>query len=351
MAVSIMELLKLANEKGASDLHLAVDLPPTIRLYGFLEKLDYPELSEKDIHKMVSEVLTEEQQRELSEAHEIDTCFEVADLARFRVNAFYERQGKGAAFRLIPFKIKSIDELGLPEVVARLAGEERGLVLVTGPTGSGKTTTLASMIDLINQQRSGHIVTIEDPIEFVHQHKKCIVHQREVGRHTNSFALALKSVLREDPDVILVGEMRDLDAILMTVTAAETGHLVLSTLHTSSAAQTVDRIIDVFPPHQQAQVRTQLAESLVGVVSQTLIPRLDKKGRVVATEVMVANAAIKTMIREGKTHQIPNAITSGMKEGMHTLDHSLTALVKEGKISEEEMAKRSLIKRFERSTI
>lgn len=349
MAVSIIDLLKLMKEKDASDLHLAVGLPPMIKLYGFLEKLDYPELSEKEVHKMIGDVLSEDQMRELAETHEVDLSFEVVDVARFRVNAFYERRGKGAAFRLIPFEVKSIAELGLPEVVGKLAGEEKGLVLVTGPTGSGKTTTLASMIDLINQKRSGHIITIEDPIEFVHRHKNCIVHQREVGRHTNSFALALRSVLREDPDVILVGEMRDLETILMTVTAAETGHLVLSTLHTSSAAQTVDRIIDVFPPHQQGQVRTQLAESLAGVIAQTLIPRLDRKGRVVAAEVMVANAAIKTMIREGKTHQIQNAIIAGMKEGMQSLDYSLKSLVREGKISEEEMAKRSLEKRFARS--
>jgi twitching motility protein PilT len=251
------------------------------------------------------------------------------------------RQGEGAVFRVIPTKIKSIQELGLPDILDRVTEHERGLVLVTGPTGSGKSTTLAAMVDLVNSRRKGHILTIEDPIEFVHQHKGCIVNQREVGPHTESFAVALRAALREDPDVILVGEMRDLETISLAVTAAETGHLVFGTLHTSSAAQTVDRIIDVFPPHQQAQIRAQLAESIQAIIAQSLIPLADGKGRVAALEIMTGTAAARNLIRDGKTFQIPSVIQTSSSEGMQSLDQSLRDLVKQRKITVEEATKRA----------
>jgi twitching motility protein PilT len=265
-------------------------------------------------------------------------------VGRFRVNTFYQRRGEGASFRLIPDKIKSIQELGLPIIVEELARSERGLILVTGPTGSGKTTTLAAMIDLINQEQYNHIITIEDPIEFVHQDKNCLINQREIGSHTNSFAIALRSALREDPDIILVGEMRDLETISMALTAAETGHVVFATLHTNSAPQTIDRIVDVFPPHQQAQIRTQLSEALKGVISQTLIPLADGTGRVCATEIMTATPAIRNLIREGKTQQMPGVIQTSAKDGMQSLDQTLRNLLMQGKITPQEARKRAIDK-------
>ena len=264
--------------------------------------------------------------------HDLDFSIENPDLARFRVNFFMGRRGEGAVFRVIPTEIKSFADLGLPPILAQMAREERGLVLVTGPTGSGKSTTLAAMVDLINSERGAHILTVEDPIEFVHPHKKCLVNQREVKVHTESFASALRAALREDPDVILVGEMRDLETISLAVSAAETGHLVFGTLHTSSAAQTVDRIIDVFPPHQQSQIRTQLSESLQGVIAQTLVPKVGG-GRVAALEIMVTTAAVKNLIREGKTFQLPSVIETGSTVGMQTLGQALQDLVVKGKIT------------------
>jgi twitching motility protein PilT len=259
----------------------------------------------------------------------------VRGLARFRVNLYQQRESLGAAFRLIPYEIKPLEQLGVPPVVANFAGLPRGLVLVTGPTGSGKSTTLAAIIDLANRTRADHIMTVEDPIEFLHRHKRALVNQREVGEDTHSFAAALKHVLRQDPDIILVGEMRDLETISVALTAAETGHLVFATLHTQDAAQTIDRVIDVFPAHQQAQVRTQLAGALQGVVSQTLCKRADAPGRVVATEVLVATPAVRNLVREGKTHQIYSAMQAGAQQGMHTLDQHLAELVKAGRISYE----------------
>lgn len=293
---------------------------------------------------MIYEILTDERKAQFEEKHEIDFAIELTEIGRFRINAFYQRRGESAAFRLIPSKIKSVEELGLPPVVNNLTRSKNGLVLVTGPTGSGKSTTLASMVDLINQEREDHILTIEDPIEFVHNNKKCLVNQREVGPHTDSFAIALRSALREDPDVILVGEMRDLETIQMALTAAETGHVVFATLHTNSAPQTVDRIVDVFPPHQQQQIKTQLSEALVGVISQTLIPTVDGKGRVVACEIMVATPAIRNLIREGKTHQMPSIIQTGAKDGMQSMDQCLKALVMKNKISKEDAYLRAVDK-------
>ncbi|HAW50284.1 TPA: twitching motility protein PilT [bacterium] len=340
----ITDLLIMCKEKGASDLHLSAGAPPLLRIHGALTQVDDEIYSKDRIHEMIYEVLTDERKAQFEERHEIDFAIELVEIGRFRVNTFYQRRGESAAFRLIPSRIKSIEELGLPPVVNSLARSKKGLILVTGPTGSGKSTTLASMVDLINQEREDHILTIEDPIEFVHSNKKCLVNQREVGPHTNSFAIALRSALREDPDVILVGEMRDLETIQMAITAAETGHIVFATLHTNSAPQTIDRIIDVFPPHQQQQIRTQLSEALTGVISQTLIPTIDGKGRVVACEIMIATPAIKNLIREGKTHQMPSIIQTGARDGMQSMDQCLKSLVMKNKISKEEASLRAVDK-------
>ena len=297
--MDIEELLRKTVTSKASDLHLTVGAPPTIRLHGEMQPLPYPELTRDTLRTMLIGILNGDQQNRFEAAHDLDFSIEIPNLARFRCNFFVGRRGEGAVFRVIPTEIKSFEALGLPPVLAELAREERGLVLVTGPTGSGKSTTLAAMVDLINSERNAHILTVEDPIEFVHPHKKCLVNQREVKVHTESFASALRAALREDPDVILVGEMRDLETISLAVSAAETGHLVFGTLHTSSAAQTVDRIIDVFPPHQQSQIRTQLSESLQGVIAQTLVPRIGG-GRVAALEIMTTTAAVKNLIREAR---------------------------------------------------
>jgi twitching motility protein PilT len=334
--MDITELMILTRERDASDLHLAVGNPPALRIHGKLIRLDYPPLTAAALHDMLYDVLTDDHKARFEESHDLDLSLELQNIGRFRVNVFTERLGEGAAFRLIPSQIRSLEQLGMPPVLRQLAGKDRGLILVTGPTGSGKSTTLAAMIDLINTERTDHIITIEDPIEFVHQHKSCIVNQREVGPHTKSFAAALRSALREDPDVILVGEMRDLETIAMALTAAETGHLVLATLHTNSAAQTVNRIIDVFPPHQQEQIRVQLSEALLGILAQTLLPRIDGRGRVAALELLVANSGIRNLIRESKTFQIPSLIETGAKEGMISLDQSLRDLVRRGLISPEE---------------
>ena len=339
--MDIEELLRTTVAAKASDLHLTVGAPPTIRLHGEMQKLPYPELTRDVLHMMMVGILRGDQQNVFEEKHDLDFSIEIPHLARFRVNFFMGRRGEGAVFRVIPTDIKSFAELGLPPVLAEMAREERGLVLVTGPTGSGKSTTLAAMVDLINSERNAHILTVEDPIEFVHQHKKCLVNQREVKVHTESFASALRAALREDPDVILVGEMRDLETISLAVSAAETGHLVFGTLHTSSAAQTVDRIIDVFPPHQQAQIRTQLSESLQGVIAQTLVPKIGG-GRVAALEIMKTTAAVKNLIREGKTFQLPSIIETNSNIGMQTLDQALQELVLSGQITAEAAVSKGL---------
>ena len=332
--MDIEELLRKTVTSKASDLHLTVGAPPTIRLHGEMQQLPYPELTRDVLRTMLIGILTGDQQNRFEEKRDLDFSIEIPNLARFRCNFFVGRRGEGAVFRVIPTEIKSFADLGLPPVLAEMAREERGLVLVTGPTGSGKSTTLAAMVDLINNERHAHILTVEDPIEFVHPHKKCLVNQREVKVHTESFASALRAALREDPDVILVGEMRDLETISLAVSAAETGHLVFGTLHTSSAAQTVDRIIDVFPPHQQSQIRTQLSESLQGVIAQTLVPKVGG-GRVAALEIMTTTAAVKNLIREGKTFQLPSIIETNSNLGMQTLGQALQELVIKGTITPE----------------
>ena len=339
--MDIEELLRKTVLSKASDLHLTVGAPPTIRLHGEMSQLPHPELTRDALRTMLIGILTGEQQNTFEAKRDLDFSIEIPNLARFRCNFFVGRRGEGAVFRVIPTEIKSFQQLGLPPVLAEMAREERGLVLVTGPTGSGKSTTLAAMVDLINNERHAHILTVEDPIEFVHQHKKCIVNQREVKVHTESFASALRAALREDPDVILVGEMRDLETISLAVSAAETGHLVFGTLHTSSAAQTVDRIIDVFPPHQQSQIRTQLSESLQGVIAQTLVPKIGG-GRVAALEIMTTTAAVKNLIREGKTFQLPSIIETNSNLGMTTLGQALQELVVKGIITPENAVMKGL---------
>jgi twitching motility protein PilT len=321
---------------GASDLHLAAGAPPMARVSGELRPLEgYERLHPTAIQQAVFSVLTQKQRARFEEHLELDLAHSLAGRARFRLNVYRQRESVGAAFRVIPYEIKPLHELGVPAAVAGFAMLARGLVLVTGPTGSGKSTTLASLIDLANRTRREHIMTVEDPIEFLHQHKSCLVNQREVGEDTASFASALKHVLRQDPDIILVGELRDLETISVAITAAETGHLVFATLHTQDAAQTIDRLVDVFPAGQQAQVRTQLAGAIQGVVCQVLCKTADGKGRAVATEVMVATPAIRNLVREGKTHQIYSAMQAGAQHGMHTLDQHLADLVQRGLITRE----------------
>lgn len=328
------ELLQLVFDKDASDLHIAAGVPPMIRVGGKLQATDYEPLNADETQKLIFSILTNDQRKVLEQTWELDCSYGVIGLGRFRVNVYKDKGAYAAALRTIASKIPRFEELGLPSVVKELINKPRGLILVTGPTGSGKSTTLASMIDLINTSKSEHILTIEDPIEYLHVSKKSLVNQRELGEDTKSFANALKASLREDPDIILVGEMRDLETIQLALTAAETGHLVFGTLHTSSASQTVDRIVDVFPPHQQMQTRVQLSNSLVGVLSQTLLPRtggsgdpLAKgKGRVMAMEVMMVTPAIANLIREGKTAQMYSAIQTGGKYGMQTLEMALKDL-------------------------
>ena len=332
----IDDILQEMVRLNASDVHLTAGAPPMVRVSGALRPLEgYPPVLPEPLRRSLYSILTQRQRESFEEELELDFSYPVRGVARFRVNLYQQRESIGAAFRVIPYEIKSLESLGMPPVVGTFAGLPRGLVLVTGPTGSGKSTTLASVIDLANRTREDHIMTVEDPIEFLHRHKKCVVNQREVGQDTHSFANALKHVLRQDPDIILVGEMRDLETISVALTAAETGHLVFATLHTQDAAQTVDRIIDVFPSHQQAQVRTQLAGTLQAVVCQTLCKRADGPGRVVATEVMVATPAIRNLIRDGKTYQIYSSMQAGAQQGMHTLDQHLADLVRNGRISYE----------------
>lgn len=321
---------------GASDLHVTAESPPTMRVDGSLVPLEeFGIWSRERVERAINAILTGPQREQFERELELDFAFQLSDTARFRVNIYQQRSAQGAAFRLIPTRIRSIEELELPQSISRFATLPRGLVLVTGPTGSGKSTTLAALIDLVNRTRAEHIITVEDPIEFLHPRKKAVVNQREVGHDTRSFASALKHMLRQDPDVVLIGELRDLETISVALTAAETGHLVFATLHTQSAAQTIDRIIDVYPPHQQSQVRAQLAATLQGVVCQTLVPRSGGRGRVAASEVLVATSAISNLIREGQTHQIPSALQAGAALGMRTMDQHLADLVNRGMIREE----------------
>ncbi len=334
------ELLQLVFQKGGSDLHISVGLPPVIRVDGKLIRTDHPPLTKEDVQRLIFGMLNNEQRRNLEQNWELDCSYGVFGLGRFRVNVYKERGNYAAALRTINSEVPSFEQLGLPSVVKEIAERPRGLILVTGPTGSGKSTTLATMIDHINQTRKEHILTIEDPIEFLHTSKRCIVHQRELAQDTRSFSNALRAALREDPDIILVGELRDLETISLALTAAETGHLVMGTLHTSSASQTVDRIVDVFPAEQQQQIRVQLSNSLVAVFSQTLVPKLDpngqKKGRALAQEIMVVTPAIANLIREGKTAQIYSAIQTGGAQKMQTLENTLRDLYQKKLITYED---------------
>jgi twitching motility protein PilT len=339
---TVTQLLTVMVERGASDLHLSCGTRPQIRLAGSLEPLEeFGALTPSDAQRLVYSVLSEGQRRRFEQGNDVDLSFGLEGLARFRCNVYRQRGSICAAIRVIPYKVRSLAELQLPAVVEQLADKHKGLVLVTGPTGSGKSTTLAAMIDKINSERSVHIVTIEDPIEFVHQHKKALVHQREVLADTGSFKDALKSILREDPDVVLIGEMRDLETIAAALTLAETGHLTLATLHTNSCAQTITRVIDVFPTTQQAQIRAQLSLVLEGVLSQTLVPTVDGRGRAMAMEIMLATPAIRNLIRQEKVHEIYSALQSGVRLGMQTMSQSLVDLVRAGKIAKIEALARA----------
>ena len=332
--LSLDDLLIHVLRVGASDLHLTAGAPPTVRLRGEMEPIDgYPTLDGEQLRRTLYGVMTERQRKVFEEELELDFAYAVPGYARFRVNVFQQREQLGAVMRMIPWEIVPLEDLGMPEAVAGFTDLKRGLVLVTGPTGSGKSTTLAAIIDRINRTRRGHIVTIEDPIEFLHEHRGCLVNQREVGGDTHGFRDALKHVLRQDPDVILVGELRDLDTISVALTAAETGHLVFATLHTQSAQDTITRVVDVFPAEQQQQVRTQLAATLQGVVCQTLVKTADGQGRAAAVEVMVCNSGIRAMIRDDKLQQIQGALQAGAKDGMQTLNSHLAALVRAGRIT------------------
>ncbi|MCW2746732.1 MAG: twitching motility protein [Mycobacterium sp.] len=332
--VALAELLEQVVARGASDLHLTASSPPMVRVSGGLMPVQgAPTLSSTDLQSLLFAILTNKQRERFEASLELDFAYTLPGSARFRVNMYRQRNAVGAVFRLIPYEIKKLEDLGVPPSINHFAMLPRGFVLVTGPTGSGKSTTLASLIDLANRQRRDHIMTVEDPIEFLHSHQGCLVNQREVGEDTHSFGAALKHVLRQDPDIILVGELRDLETISVALTAAETGHLVFATLHTQDAAQTIDRIIDVFPAGQQQQVRTQLAGALQGVVCQQLLRTADGRGRAVATEVMVATPAIRALIRDGKTHQIYSSLQAGAKHNMHTMDQHLAELVRAGKVA------------------
>lgn len=331
--MDISDLLAFSVKNKASDLHLSAGMPPLIRVHGDVRKINVPPLDHSAVHDMVYDIMNDGQRKTYEETLECDFSFEIPNLARFRVNAFNQNRGAGAVFRTIPSKVLTMEQLGCPPIFREIAQNPRGIVLVTGPTGSGKSTTLAAMIDFINENEFGHILTVEDPIEFVHTSKKCLINQREVGPHTLSFSNALRSALREDPDVILVGEMRDLETIRLALSAAETGHLVFGTLHTSSAAKTIDRIVDVFPAAEKEMVRSMLSESLRAVISQTLCKTKDEQGRVAAHEVMIGTPAIRNLIRENKIAQMYSAIQTGQNVGMQTLDQNLQDLVKRNIIS------------------
>jgi twitching motility protein PilT len=334
--MDITELLAFSVKNKASDLHLSSGLPPMIRVHGDVRRINLPAMEHKDVHGMVYDIMNDGQRKVYEETLECDFSFEIPNLARFRVNAFNQHRGAGAVFRTIPSKVLTLEELNAPKIFKEICEYPRGIVLVTGPTGSGKSTTLAGMINHINENDYGHILTVEDPIEFVHESKKSLINQREVGPHTLSFANALRSALREDPDVILVGEMRDLETIRLALTAAETGHLVFGTLHTSSAAKTVDRVVDVFPAAEKEMVRAMLSESLRAVISQTLLKTKDGSGRVAAHEIMIGTPAIRNLIRENKIAQMYSAIQTGQNFGMQTLDQNLIDLVRRNVVSSAE---------------
>ncbi|NDY91019.1 type IV pilus twitching motility protein PilT [Ideonella livida] len=334
--MDITQLLAFVVKNKASDLHLSAGMPPMIRVHGDVRRINVEPLNHKQVHAMVYDIMNDSQRKHYEETLECDFSFEVQGLARFRVNAFFQQRGSAAVFRTIPSKILTLEQLNCPPVFAELALRPRGLVLVTGPTGSGKSTTLAAMIDHLNENEYGHILTLEDPIEFVHESKKCLVNQREVGPHTHSFQNALRAALREDPDAILVGELRDLETIRLALTGAETGHLVFGTLHTSSAAKTVDRIVDVFPGAEKDMVRAMLSESLVAIISQTLCKTKDGSGRVAAHEIMLGTSAIRNLIRENKIAQMYSSIQTGQNMGMQTLDQCLTDLVRRNRVSPAE---------------
>jgi len=331
--MDITELLAFAVKNKASDLHLSAGLPPMIRVHGDVRRINLPPLEHKDVHAMVYDIMNDAQRRQFEESLECDFSFDIPNLARFRVNAFNQNRGASAVFRTIPSKVLSLEELNAPSIFKQISDQPRGIVLVTGPTGSGKSTTLAAMVDYINENQHAHILTIEDPIEFVHTSKRCLINQREVHRDTLSFNNALRSALREDPDVILVGEMRDLETIRLALTGAETGHLVFGTLHTSSAAKTIDRIIDVFPAEEKDMVRAMLSESLRAVIAQTLLKTKDGQGRCAAHEIMLGTPAIRNLIRENKIAQMYSAIQTGQNAGMQTLDQCLAEMVRNNRIS------------------
>lgn len=338
--MDITQLLTFAHQQGSSDLHISAGEPPMIRVHGDMKKIKVPALTAEQTHAMVYDIMADAHRKVFEATNDVDFSVDIGEMARFRVNVFRQRRGVGAVFRTIPTTILTLEELGMPPMLKRLTEYEKGLILVTGPTGSGKSTTLAGMVNLINETLEGHIITIEDPIEFVHPSKKCLVNQREIGPHTGSFNSALRAALREDPDIVLVGEMRDLETIQLALTAAETGHLVFGTLHTSSAPKTVDRIIDVFPANQQAQVRAMLAESLQAVITQTLCKKVGG-GRIAALEILVGTPGVRNLIREAKIHQIPSAMQTGQNVGMQTLEMHLKDLVGRGVVSRETAIEKS----------
>jgi len=342
--MDITELLAFAVKNKASDLHLSAGLPPMIRVHGDIRRINLPPMEHEDVHAMVYDIMSDSQRKTYEENLECDFSFAVPNLARFRVNAFVQQRGAASAFRTIPTKVLSLEELNAPKVFAEMTNRPRGLILCTGPTGSGKSTTLAAMVNHVNESEYGHILTIEDPIEFVHESKKCLINQRELGPHTLSFPNALRAALREDPDYILVGEMRDLETIRLALTAAETGHLVFGTLHTSSAAKTIDRIIDVFPAAEKDMVRAMLSESLVAVVSQTLLKTKDGQGRIAAHEIMMGTPAIRNLIRENKVAQMYSAIQTSQALGMQTLDQNLVEMVRRNQVSVAEARNRAVNK-------
>jgi twitching motility protein PilT len=342
--MDITELLAFAVKNKASDLHLSSGLPPMIRVHGDIRRINLPPMEHEDVHAMVYDIMSDQQRKMYEETLECDFSFAVPNLARFRVNAFNQQRGASAAFRTIPSKVLSLEELNAPKAFAELTQRPRGLILVTGPTGSGKSTTLAAMVNHVNENEYGHVLTIEDPIEFLHESKKCLINQREVGPHTMSFSNALRAALREDPDYILVGEMRDLETIRLALTAAETGHLVFGTLHTSSAAKTVDRIVDVFPAAEKDMVRAMLSESIVCVISQTLLKTKDGQGRVAAHEIMVGTPAIRNLIRENKVAQMYSAIQTSQSIGMQTLDQCLVEMVRRNLVAANEARTRAVNK-------
>jgi twitching motility protein PilT len=342
--MDITELLAFSVKNKASDLHLSAGLPPMIRVHGDIRRINLPPMEHEDVHSMVYDIMSDAQRKNYEENLECDFSFAVPNLARFRVNAFVQQRGAAAAFRTIPSKVLSLEELNTPKVFAELTTRPRGLILCTGPTGSGKSTTLAAMVNHVNENAYGHIITIEDPIEFLHESKKCLINQRELGPHTLSFPNALRSALREDPDYVLVGEMRDLETIRLALTAAETGHLVFATLHTSSAAKTIDRIVDVFPAAEKDMVRSMLSESLVAVISQTLLKTKDGQGRVAAHEIMIGTPAIRNLIRENKVAQMYSSIQTNLSLGMQTLDQNLQELVRRRIVAVPEARNRAVNK-------